>query len=341
MLRLSITTQSFGGEILTAFKKLIFFIFFINIFIACSPAFYSDDHGEYDNYILGNGDTIRIEIYDSNDTELINLYKDKVIGYKQYEGWGDNYKINTFQVPLSGVVNITGFGDIYVTDRTIKDVRQELYTRALSFDKNPKVFVRLMDEKVVRIYVLGAVKNPGLIEVRDDGKRNNMYAIIAQAGGYKPQSDVTQVVLRHNNKDAEAVTINRDNFMTYTLKDGDYVYVSDSKDSVIVFGEVTYPGRYTFSSAEELKDYLGAAGGILDSASREIYLVNEDEKQNTKIVLDDKMRMTSHDGPLLIKPGTIIYVPKHFFASWREVLGNLLLIRDTVSLPKQIREGTD
>lgn len=321
--------------------KKIFSIFTLVVFVFIATAFYSDDGGQYDNYVLGNGDTIRIEIYDSNDTELINLYKDKVIGYKQYEGWGDNYKINTFPIPLSGVINITGFGDLYVKDRTIKDIREELYKRALSFDKNPKVFVRLLDEKIIRVYVLGAVKNPGLLEVKNDGHRNNVYAIIAQAGGYNPQADVSQAVIRHNNNTEESITINRANFAKYNLRDGDYVYIEDAHDSVIVFGEVRDPGKFPFTQSQTLQSYIAAAGGMLDSASREVYLVNENEQQNTKVVFSDKMAITSHEGPLLIKPGTIVYVPKNFFASWKEVLGNIFLVRDTVRLPKEFKEATD
>lgn len=60
-------------------------------------------------YLLGPGDEILIEVFDSTNTEILLLYKENITGYKPYD-IGNPLAGNRFVIPYNGNIDIPCFG---------------------------------------------------------------------------------------------------------------------------------------------------------------------------------------------------------------------------------------
>ncbi len=298
----------------------------------------SDD---FSNYVLGVGDQIIVCIYDSNGAEISEFYRQNVMD-KPADREGTQYK-----VPYDGILDIVGFGKVQVSGKTIGKLTKELTRQAKVYDNNPRVEINLIEIRKISVYVMGAVKLPGVKDVYVDGYYNTLINLLTQAGGYDGNSDITQIYIEHDNK-KEVVSLDVSKRSQYIVKENSYIYVPYIKDFVIVIGEVIWPGTKAYNPNFSLQDYLALAGGFRDSAAEEIYVVNDLQKQdeenksrlNSKVTIEKNLHIKNVDGEVVIKTGTIIFVPKNIFASWGLVFSNLILIRDTLNYPRTFNEAT-
>lgn len=293
------------------------------------------------DYVLGPGDEICIEVFDSTNTEILLLYKENVTGYKPYD-MNNPLAGNRFIIPFNGIVDIPCLGKFKTTGKKIKDLEKEITSAAKIFDKRPKTVISILSVKTINVYVMGTVKSPGLLTIRDNGYENNILSIISKAGGYYSNSSTSSIIIENENK-REILQLRDGEKTNYQVKNNTYIYVPDKREMVYVIGETRYPsGEVPYYKNLNLTEYLASRGGLASSAADEIYLINDqrDMSKNTKVKLKDKLLVASADGEMLIRPGTIIYVPKNIFASWSEVFSNLVLIRETINYPKTFEETT-
>lgn len=70
------------------------------------------------------------------------------------------------------------------------------------------------------------------------------------------------------------VVINKDtNLSSVTLEDGDILYVPKSSSTVLLQGEVNFPGAQTWVDDMDLEDFISNAGGLTQNANEEFILV--------------------------------------------------------------------
>lgn len=301
------------------------------------PVFASDTP----DYVLGSGDEIFVEVFDQTDSELLILYKETVIGYKPYD-IGNPYAGNRYVLSYTGDLELPGLGKFKAKGKKIKDLEKEINFAALVFDKKPRTIINLLKVKTINIYVIGAVNNPGLHAVQEDGANNNIVSIIAKAGGYTTNSDRGQVIIESRGK-RQIICLNDKERNNLTVPDNSYIFVPDKKDNIYILGEVKWAGSRAYHPALTVLDYLASAGGVLISAADEIYVINDinqDTTQNIKVKIRENMTIAATSGPIVLKPGATIYVPKNIFASWRDVFNNLILLRDTVNYPQTFNDAT-
>lgn len=293
------------------------------------------------DYVLGPGDEIFIEVFDQYGSEILLLYKETVTGYKPYDIGNPNAG-NRYVLSYNGSLELPGLGKFKAKGKKIKDLEKEISLAAKVFDKKPRTVINLLSVKSINVYVVGSVVQPGLHTVKEDGSNNNIVSLIARAGGYRPESDRQQIIIDQNGE-KQILALDDRQRSNFTVGDNAYIYVPYKKESVYVIGEVRWPGRQPFHPALSLSNYLAAAGGIISSAADEIYLINDidqETSQNIKVKIKEDTTIVSVSGPIILKPGTTVFIPKNIFASWREVFSNLLLIKDTINYPKSFNDAT-
>lgn len=272
-----------------------------------------------DSYILGPGDLLGINIISTKNISL-PIRVDPV---------------GEILIPSIGILNISG---ISLSDAKIK-ISDYVVKTAL---KNAIVSVTLLDIRRFKIQVLGAVYNPGFINVTPMDK---IYDAILQSGGIQKYAhpDIVKVI-----RDEKTIEIKlqeylsgKDTSQNLMLKSGDVIVVpfndyanllgltSDdiNNNHVVVYGFVNrrsgsnvfqyYPG-YT------VQDYIGLAGGTNEQgASFRSGNINKTilhRADGTKI-------KNAHDE--LVLPGDMIEVPPSFLY---QIMGGDGIIRTLSTL---------
>src|SRR5205807_7705089 len=96
------------------------------------------------------------------------------------------------------------------------------------------------------------------------------------------------------------------------LETGDVVIVPETKDRVVLMGEVVKPGPYLFRSEDRLIDIMSAAGGPTQKASlNDIGIVRQKAGKTSVIPVDlNKFYKKGEIAQnVLLQPGDIVYVP--------------------------------
>jgi len=188
---------------------------------------------------------------------------------------------------------------------------------------------------------VGAVEHPGVQTVREDGSNNNIVSIVGNAGGYLSHSDRKNIVVE-NKGQKQVLALSDDQRAKYNVQNNDYIYIPYRNDQVVLLGEVKYPGIRQYNPNWTLSDYLAIAGGLMNSSTKEVFVINDYAQTsiNVKVKLTDQLMIESKTGEVEIKPGTMIYAPKNFIASWREVFADLILLRDTINYPRTFNDAT-
>lgn len=258
-----------------------------------------------DSYPIGAGDILDIKVFGEPElTRLVEVAEDGTIGF-----------------PLLGRIKILGLTVLQVENLVSSSLEKE-------FLKNPHVSITVQEYHSQKIYVLGAVKQPGYYELTGS---TTLLEILSRAGGVLPEGGKTLIVVREDNGTAtdfdpekvdklnhENTTIidsykllqEGDTSQNIQLKNQDVVYVPKARE-VFVLGEVKKPGPITYTENLTLIRAIGQAGGTTElAAQKRVKLVRLEngKKETIKYNLDDLMKEDSQDVRLL--PDDVIVVPK-------------------------------
>lgn len=136
--------------------------------------------------------------------------------------------------------------------------------------------IRLQEGDMIRVpaysqlvNIEGNVKRPMFYELKDN---ENLIKLIEYAGGFTGDaySDVARV-MRLNGLDKELHTVEKADFASYNLKDGDVVSIGTVVDQftnkVEIGGSVTRPGTYAISdNMKTIRQLINSAEGLTDDA---------------------------------------------------------------------------
>ncbi len=213
-------------------------------------------------YIIGPGDLIGINII---STENIS-FQIRV------------NPVGDIMIPLVGVLNISGISladvKIMISDYIVKTAF-----------KNAIINVTLSDIRRFKIQVLGAVYNPGFIEMTPIDR---VYDAILQAGGVQKYAHPDSVRIIRNEK---TISVKLTEYLSgknitenISLKEGDIVFVpfrdnanltsfnytTYNKNPVIVYGFVHRGSRgnsFKYYPGYTARDYIAMAGGTKEAGS--------------------------------------------------------------------------
>jgi protein involved in polysaccharide export with SLBB domain len=203
-----------------------------------------------------------IEAYRLNPGDLITV---TVVGEPLLSGDQLVGPDGTIRLPLVGSVMAAGLTLDELTERLTQSLRR--------FLRDPKVIVALKQLPLMfrRVYVLGAVKMPGVYALPTGGSATVIDAI-ALAGGFSEEADLERV--RIFQKDGRVLTVNLKNFQAdgfrlngSTLQPGDLVWVPPAFVRVSIGGAVNLPGYHSVPIQTTLLDVVARAGGVKDPSA--------------------------------------------------------------------------
>lgn len=239
-------------------------------------------------YVLGAGDVIRINVYQSADLSLeTRITESGVISY-----------------PLLGVVRL---GGLTVTDaeRLIADG-----LRRGDFLKQPQVSIVLTQVRGNQASVLGMVNRPGRYPIEVAGMR--LSELLALAGGVSING--ADLVVLTGVREGKPVRVEVELPALFSsegqrhdllVAHGDSVWV-DRYPQVYIYGEVQRPGALRMERDMTVLQCLASGGGLtLRGTQRSIRVHRLGANGQVRVIvpaLDDKLQ-----------PGDVVYVPESLF----------------------------
>jgi polysaccharide biosynthesis/export protein len=224
-----------------------------------------------------------------------------------------------YAVELDGSLSFPLVGRIKAAGLSLRDFESDLRKRlAAGYFRNPQVSVAIEQYRSQRIFVVGAVKDPGTYGLTGE---MTLIEILAKAGSTTdaagddvmivrghgrttatlPEAGDADDVVRVNLKDLQSGSAGVRNM---TLSDGDTVYVPRAQ-VVYVFGQVKNPGSYAVQSDTTVLQVLSLAGGVLPTGAM-------NRMQVIRVVSGAKkeFKVKPTEG---VNPGDTIVVPERFF----------------------------
>lgn len=211
-------------------------------------------------------------------------------------GPDDRIQIQAFQVPElpntpvqiagDGSINLPLAGRVQAGGLTISGLEQELAARFSEYVRNPSVTVSIVEYRSQPVSVVGAVNNPGLIQLKG---RKNLVEVIASAGGLRNdagnEATITRAVAKGPLPVPDAKTDPSGKYYVARVKLHNVLEANSPQDNIIieaddqimipkapmlyVVGAVQKPGGYILSSRDTVTvlQAVALAGGLTPVAS--------------------------------------------------------------------------
>lgn len=133
----------------------------------------------------------------------------------------------TLPVGPDGEIELPVIGRIRAFNRTLDDVRREVHQRYAEYLPGIEVAVHLAQRAPDRVYVIGEVRNPGMLEIT---RPTTVIQAIAQAGSYLPSAELREVLLIRGYADGQprVAVLNLDRAIDREWRRGDVVLWDDT-----------------------------------------------------------------------------------------------------------------
>ena len=261
------------------------------------------------DYVLGPGDQI---------TLVVN-------------GLEDQYNEKVFRIDESGEVTLPLVGRIHASGLTTALLEHDLQARLSAVLKDPIVVVRISSFGSQPVSVLGAVRNPGIVQLQG---RKTLFEVLSLAGGLQPEAGfIVQVSRSLNHGEIPASNVRRDlntqvSIASIRLKDiinvpnisenieilaGDTISVPKA-GVVYVVGSVMKPGGYPMTENESLSalQVVSLAEGLQSTASgskARIIRTIPGAPSRAEIPVNLKRLMAGKGSDVQLRADDILFVP--------------------------------
>jgi polysaccharide biosynthesis/export protein len=257
-----------------------------------------------DEYIVGPQDVLTLTIFNDSTLSRPALIVD---------GEG------TIDLPYINRVKVAGMTTRQIEEelRRLFGVRTDEQGRLRGFLKNPNISVTVKDFRSQRVYVTGAVRTPGFVELQGDP---TLTRALAEAG-YPTTESGSYIVITHPAEGQpltsaapvgvidEQIRVLREDIdngraSRLRLRAGDFIFVPTA-DKFFITGEVKSTGQYVLNGELNVLQALAMAGGVTDRAN----------KGNIKIerVVDGRTVEIKVKESTLVEAGDTIKVAKRFW----------------------------
>jgi len=256
--------------------------------ILSSSAAFAQSPAARDDYVLGAGDVVRIQVFQNQDL---------TVEARVSEGGMISY-------PLLGAIKVGGLSPTEVERLVSGRLKQG------NFLQNPQVTVNVMQFRSQQVSVLGNVNKPGRYPLETTNMR--LSEVLSMAGGVAPTGADEVVLVRERGGKAERIEIDLvDMFASGDLaKDpalvaGDVVYVNRAP-VYFIYGQVQRPGMYTVERSMTLAQAIAKGGGLTLRGTDAGVRVNRKYGGKSVQVLQPKL-----EDP--IKPDDLIFIRESVF----------------------------
>jgi polysaccharide export outer membrane protein len=258
------------------------------------------------------------EVFDTSPDQAYVLGPDDLIDLNMYlhpelsvpvAGAGGNAALIT----SDGTVGLPLIGNIKLGGLTLQQAQDKL-TQVYSFYiTNPKVSLQIASAQSLKYYLLGAFTDPDLYQ-----------AYVAHGAVKLPV-------------DLHALLLDGDLSQNILLASNDVIVIPSSlSENAYLFGAVGKPGAVQFNAgALSLLQALSSAGldltNYTDAKMSRIHIIRSHGKSAEFIIVDATLIMQGKAAPFALEPGDIVFVPPTAFATWNEVLAQILPSLQTIS----------
>lgn len=244
--------------------------------------------GESNDYTLGAGDAIRVQVFQNPDLTLdTRVPESGVISY-----------------PLIGAVKIGGT-TVAAAERKIADA-----LKSGGFLQKPQVTILLTQLRGAQVSVLGQVGRPGRFVLETANTR--LSDMLATAGGTAPGGDdVVTITGTRDGKafrkmvDLPAMFMNANSADDIVLQGGDVIYV-DRAPMFYIYGETNRPGAFRIERGMTVMQALATGGGPTSRGSQERLVINR--RQADGRIVEIKPALTD-----AVQANDVIYVRASLF----------------------------
>lgn len=241
------------------------------------------------DYIIGEGDVLRITVYDHDDLTT------------------------TARVSGEGIIIFPLIGEVEVKGLTLPQITQKISSLlADGFIVAPQVNIFIQEFRSKKAFIMGEVLKPGLFVLPG---QTTFLALLSEAGGLTKDAGDKAIIKRKTNlseKKEKIITIDLKRLieqgvtsLDISIMDGDSVYITKA-GVFYVTGEVKKPDAYKYEEGTTAIKAITMAGGFTDRASKgRIKIIRKVDGKEDVI---EKVKM---DEPVL--PDDVIIVPESFF----------------------------
>lgn len=217
-------------------------------------------------YVVGPGDVLTITVWEHPELTI-------PAGQFRNAAEGGN------EVKADGTVFYPYAGEIRAVGKTTKEIKDVLVARLAQVIKNPQVDVKVADYRSQKVYVSGAVAQPGVLPLTSIPL--TVLDAVEGRGGLAANAAWSSVYLTRNGK-TEALSLRRlyeegEWQLNRRLQHGDVVHVPrNDAEKIFVLGEVNRPHSLFMSrNGTTLAEALSEANGINEQRAdgRGIYVL--------------------------------------------------------------------
>jgi len=277
---------------------------------------FSEPRGAYQ---IGPGDVLQITVWDHPELTIpAGSFRDPADSGQQVGDDGYLY------YPYVGLIKAGGMN--------VAALRDVLTDKLSAYIQDPQLDVRVVAYRSKKVYVVGEVKNPGVLPL--DDLPLMVADAISLSGGLTADAYKSGVNISRDGKvyeiDLKALYDFADASQNLMLKHGDIINVLDrSQQKVFVMGEVRTPGAVDIVNGQlSLAGALGEVGGVIQTSANSgaIYVIRGTDKDTPQIfhldaryasglLLAERFEMQAQD---------VIFVDAAGISKWNRVITQLL-----------------
>ncbi len=276
---------------------------------------------KYD-YTVGRGDVLTITVW--NHPEL-TIPAGSMRSAQEAGNWVHN----------DGTIFYPYIGEVKVAGMKVTEIREMITKRLAKYIESPQVDVTVAAFRSQRVYVTGAVNQPGTVPVTNVPM--TLIEAVNAAGGLSEAANWNQVTLTRG---TNAQTFNlRELYQSgntdqnILLQTNDVVHVARNDDNkVFVLGEVRKPQSYMMGQAgTTLAEALADAGGLFEATADAagIFVIRQAEADSGKVAQVYQLNADNAIALVMaeqfeLQQRDIVYVTAAPISRWNRVINQLL-----------------
>jgi polysaccharide export outer membrane protein len=306
--------QNLGGRIMSPRVRTVLLSCLIFLVLLSITPFWSPCSAKEKPYAIGAGDILSVTIFAGPKTT----------------------KAPDLEVSSGGTINFPFLGPVKAEGLTVSELTERV-TKPLASDYfvNPQVIIQVKEYRSKKVYITGAVEEPGLYPLESGA--TTLLEMIARAGGLTKERSNYAYILRESIEELDGgkeidELVKQKNSIQVSLRElldkgiskgnlelraGDVVYITPASFSdltqhkIYVLGKVEKPGLYDFQDGLTALDACILAGGFAKYAApnRATVTRRENGKQEIIKINLNKVRKGKNED-VLLKPGDRLFVPE-------------------------------
>lgn len=222
------------------------------------------------DYVVGPGDTIMVS------------------------AWGSLEGTYALEVNRNGEIQLPRIGPLKVWGVSYERLPQLIRTSLAKVFKDFEVSITMGKLKVIKVYVVGEVANPGDYNL---SSLSTVINALSAAGGPLKSGSLRNIVIRRGGKVVESLDLydfflSGDKSRDVRLQSGDTLFVPVIGPVAGIAGNVRRPAVYELRHEKNLKDLLALAGDLQPTGYLQRVQISRVEAHDRKTVNDFNLNIT-------------------------------------------------